>query len=224
MAGLYTRRENGEPEVKMKLDNKRKSTIINRNSFQSALKNEKGIALVMVLILSGIALAIIAGLIYMITAGTQISGIQKMYRTSLEAGMGGKDAMYELIRTRGDMNIPICFEEWTPTCETDKLTKSTADWNAACDKTFNIIPGTTTTYDMRCSLGIGIQYTAYAKIVDTVKGNSGADEGLIKTGVVISNPGEVQVMSIPYMYTVEIEAERTNNPAERAKLSVLYQY
>lgn len=189
-----------------------------------ALRNEKGIALIMVLILSGISLAIIAGLIYMITAGTQISGLQKMYRTSLEAGMGGKDAMYEIIRTRGDLNITICTEVWSATCETDKLTKSTADWNAACNSSFNIIPGTTSTYDMTCTLGVDIQFTAYTKIVDTVKGNSGADMGLIKTGVVISNPGEVQVMSIPYMYTVEIEAERTNNPAERAKLSVLYQY
>ena len=53
--------------------------------------NEKGIALVMVLILSAIALAIMAALVYMLISGTQISGMQKRYRTALEAGVGGAD-------------------------------------------------------------------------------------------------------------------------------------
>ncbi len=66
------------------------------------IKNEKGIALAMVLILAAIALAIMAALIYMITTGTQISGMQKRYKTALEAGMGGADMTYQFIAARGD--------------------------------------------------------------------------------------------------------------------------
>ena len=71
-----------------------------RNDISGVLSNEKGIALVMILILSAIALAIMAGLIYMITAGTQISGMQKRYKTALEAGKGGTDITYQLIAAR----------------------------------------------------------------------------------------------------------------------------
>ncbi len=73
-------------------------------------------------------------------------------------------------------------------------------------------------------LGNNPTYTVYAKIVDTVEGNSGIDEGLVKTGVVISNSGEVAVVSVPYLYTIEIVAENAANSMERSRLSVLYQY
>ena len=56
----------------------------------------------MILILAAIALAIMAGLIYMITASTQISGMQKRYNTALEAGVGGADIAYQFIALRGD--------------------------------------------------------------------------------------------------------------------------
>lgn len=193
-----------------------------RNNILGVFSNEKGIALVMVLILSAIALAIMSGLVYMVISGTQISGIQKRYKTALEAGIGGRDAMFEVIRTRGNTDIPtsICIETWSATCENDKLNKATSSWNAGCNSDL-----TMTTYDMTCTLGTSPnQYIAYSKIVDTVEGNSGGDEGLIKTGVVVSNPGEVAVKSIPYLYTIEIDAQNFSNPAERAKLSVLYQY
>lgn len=197
------------------------------------LKNEKGIALVMVLILSVIALAIMAGLIYMVTSGTQISGVQKRYKTALEAGLGGTDIMYQIISARIDnpttlennfnflSNIDVTAIQL---CINHKLLRPTKDWNAACNRSLTINPLDPNTYDMLFDLGAGPTYRVYAKISDTVEGNSGGDEGLVKTGVVLSNTGEVQVMSIPYLYTIEIDAENAANPAERAKLSVLYQY
>jgi hypothetical protein len=42
--------------------------------------------------------------------------------------------------------------------------------------------------------------------------------------VVDSNSGEIRVMSYPYLYTIEVDAENTANPSERAKFSILYQY
>jgi len=196
------------------------------------LRNEKGIALVMVLILSVIALAIMAGLIYMVTSGTQISGVQKRYKTALEAGIGGKDIEYQIISLRMDnpatlenefnfINLDVTASQ---TCLNHKLLRPTKDWNAACNRSLTINPLDPNTYDMLFDLGAGPTYRVYAKISDTVEGNSGGDEGLVKTGVVLSNTGEVQVMSIPYLYTIEIDSQNAANRAERAKLSVLYQY
>jgi hypothetical protein len=49
----------------------------------SFLRSEKGIVLVVVLVLSAVALALMTAMIYMITIGTQISGLQKRYKTAL---------------------------------------------------------------------------------------------------------------------------------------------
>lgn len=200
------------------------SSIVHR---ASCIMNERGIALMMVLVLSVITLAIMAGMVYMITSGTQVSGIQKRYNTALEAGKGGTDVIYQLIGARGDPGIPLENFEVPASnvggydCLTDKLNSKTDDWNAVCDNTLTINTNNQSTYDVRFDLG---NYRVYSKISDTVEGNSGADEGLLKTGVVLTNPGEIQVQNIPYYYTIEVDAQHTTNPAERAKLSVLYQY
>jgi hypothetical protein len=201
----------------------------------SILSNNKGIALVMVLIISLISLVIMSGLIYMVTSGTQVSGLEKRYRTALEAGKGCIDIAYQVFSTRGanpftvieagsiDFNITA-----SPACLSDKLNRSTVDWNAACDTSLNIITAPVAdpaTYDMTFQVaGTSLDYSVYAKIVDTVEGNSSGDEGLNKTGVVISNSGEVSVMHIPYLYTVECASENTNNRTERTRISALCQY
>ena len=194
--------------------------------------NEKGIALVMVLILSAIALAIMAALVYMLTSGTQISGMQKRYRTALEAGVGGADVTFQLIAARGDPGIPLNNFIITASsvggynCLTDKLNNSTSAWNGVCSTSVVIDPTDPATYDMSFELGTpGFPtYKIHAKIVDTVEGNSGGDFGLTKTAVVATGQGEITPMSIPYLYTVEIDSQNVANPTERAKYSVLYQY
>ncbi len=200
---------------------------------RSAVSNESGIALVMVLILSAIALAIMAALIYMLTASTQVSGIQKRYKTALEAGKGGADVTFRLIGARGDPNIPglTNFKIWASDvgaghrdCLTAKLNTPTSAWPSECSSTISINPNDTSTYDMRFELGTTTPYRVYSKIVDTGSGNSGTDLGLLKSGVVGSNTGEITVMSIPYLYTIEIDAENKDNPQERAKYSILYEY
>jgi hypothetical protein len=48
-------------------------------------------------------LALMTTLIYMITTGTRISGLQKRYKTALEAGLGGADIFYQVIALRGQI-------------------------------------------------------------------------------------------------------------------------
>jgi hypothetical protein len=215
----------------------------------SIVRNEKGLALVMILILSAIALAIMAGLIYMITSSSQISGMQKRYKTALEAGVGGADVTYQFISLRGDSTDTLSLQNVLSTIypaittsnsctgtdisgisfsgfEAKLMTPSTS-WSSACDKdNMSITPGTTTSYDMRFDLGTSPYptYRVYAKIVSTVQGNSAADRGLGGRPVVAAGSGEVTVMSMPYLYTVEMDTQNLANPSERAKLSILYQY
>jgi len=101
-----------------------------------------------------------------------------------------------------------------------KLAGPIGTWGGL-DNSSTINPAVATSYDMTIDLGA---YRVYTKIVDTVDGNSGADEGLIKTAVVNAGSGEVTVVSVPYLYTIEVLSQSTTNATERSKLSILYQY
>ncbi len=211
------------------------------------LDSERGAALVLVIVLTAVALAIMTTLLYMITSGTRISGLQKRYKTALEAGKGGVDIFYQVIALRGESSGQASFLSTintfglnssvtsTAACSGTsggttyygiqaKLMTSTNTWSGCNIGDLRIDPSDPNSYDMKVDLGTGPKYTVYAKIVATSDGNSGGDEGLLSKGVVAANSGEVAVMSIPYLYAMEAVAENSANPDERAKLSILYQY
>lgn len=189
------------------------------------LRNEKGFALAFVLILAVIALGMTLAMLFMAGRGSFVSGQQKSYRTAVEASRGGMEAMFQLISSRGNASPAYTYDTLSAGLGT-KLAGPTLPsglwpgWGGL-DNSMSIDPSSSATYDMSIDLGA---YRVYTKIVDTVDGNSGADEGLLKTAVVNSGSGEVTVVSVPYLYTIEVLSQRRSNPTERSKLSVLYQY
>jgi hypothetical protein len=213
------------------------------------LRNEKGVVLIVVIILSAVSLVIMTALIYMITSGTQLSGLKKRYATALEAGGGGGDVFYQLIATRAEtadqaslianlntfgLNVtsttpPECtgsdlISGATYTGLAAKLFTSSTTWTN-CDSSLTIDPATASTYDMKMELGATTKYNVYAKIVATTDGNSGGGNlSLLNQGAVSSNSGVVEAMPLPYLYAIELVSENSAQSDERAKLSVLYQY
>ncbi len=183
------------------------------------LRNEKGFALGFVLILAAIALTMTLAMLLMVGRSSFISGQQLRFRSAVEASRGGMEAMLQLIANRGILNTPYTNQVLNAGVGT-KMSSVTGTW-IGLDSAITIDPETVSTYDMRIDLGA---YRVYTKIVDTVDGNSGADEGLLKSAVVNSGSGEVTVVSVPYLYTIEVLSQSQVNPTERSKLSVLYQY
>ncbi len=216
--------------------------------------SQEGIALIMVIVLSAIALAVMAALLYMVMSRTEMAGLQKRYRTSLEAGMGGASLAYKFLDLRGDTGDDQSFTNTladsgidyvtgskfitTPSgCSTDpacsslgsytglatKLNLPTSCWKN-CDYNQSITTGTSSTYDIAFSLpGTTTRYNVYAKVVDTVLGNSAAGEDLSVQGV--TEQRSARRLPVPFLYAIEVESEAANDPsAERAKLSILYQY
>lgn len=183
------------------------------------LRNENGFALAFVLILAAIALVMTLAMLFMVSRGSYVSGQQKRFRTAVEAARGGIEATIQMISNRGNLTVPynnLALDNGVGT----KLGNATGSWGGL-DSSITIDPGVPSTYDMRIDLGT---YRVYSKIVDTVEGNSGADEGLVKAAVVNTGSGEVTVMSIPYLYTIEVLSQSQTNATERSKFSVLYQY
>jgi hypothetical protein len=175
--------------------------------------------MVFVLILAAISLAMTLAMLIMVSRGSYVSGQQKRFRTAVEAGRGGMEAMFQLISSRGNPDNTL-YSMPNPLAVQTKLAGPIAGWGGL-DTSSAIDPTVNTSYDMQTSLGA---YTVYTKIVDTVDGNSGADEGLIKTAVVNAGSGEVTVVSVPYLYTIEVLSQSTTGATDRSKLSILYQY
>jgi len=188
------------------------------------LNNEKGFALAFVLILSVIGLMMTLAMMIMVSRGGYVSGQQKRFRTAVEAGMGGVHSMFYFLDIRGSTTaIPLAnmFVNNNASFAT-KINRPTAVWSGSyTDNTLTINPGTPNTYDLTLDVGV---YRVYMKIADTVEGNSAADEGLMKSGVVNAGAGEVTVMSVPYLYTIEVLSQNRVNANERSRISVLYQY
>lgn len=120
------------------------------------LKNEKGIALVLVLVLSLVSLAMVATLIYIVTQGTRASGAFKRYDSAREAGHGGAEISEAYIANMGTLAItsiigfpngcncadPLVFTDnidlnlapAAESCRCNKLCNPTSDWGSLCDE------------------------------------------------------------------------------------------
>lgn len=212
--------------------------MVNKMPVKKPANNAKGSTLLVVLVLSAVALVVTAGLIYMLTESTKMSGSMKRFKTASEAGRAGAEVMYQLINARADPGIPltnfsICDSNRLFNQTTGKIFVATANWPVATDRSITIDPDNTNTYDMRFDLGDSPAYRVFVKITDTVKGNTASAAGsagaggtpLHKHGVV-ANAGsnEIVATSYPFIYTIEIVSQNTTNPQERAKLSIVYQY
>ncbi len=193
-------------------------------------KDNKGSTLLVVLVLSAVALVIAAGLLYMVMQGTKVSSSSKWYKTAYEASKAGADVMYEIINARGNPGIPLTNFSLssTLTSTAGKLFTSTANWPSSYDSSVSINPSNANSYDASFDLG---NYRAYAKITDTVQGNSapgGGSASRFHTGGTSTaragGTGDIMVPSYPYLYAIEILATNPTNPLERAKMSILYQY
>lgn len=226
------------------------------------VSNERGVALAMVLILSAVSLAIMAALVYMLTASVQVTGIQQRYRTALDAAKGGTFVAYRFIDLRGDSAFNGEYESilqnlaMNPEITVDpeacrgvsiytglpykglqaKLMTPQTSWTDGCfsdppapllDKAYYpyvlIDPANPKSYDISFEIGTYPVYKVFAKIADTVEGNTTGGLGLWMGGAV-PPPGEVPVEQRPYIYTVEVHSERKDNPMERVDFSILYEY
>lgn len=212
------------------------------------LNNERGVALVTALMLTLIALTITISLLYMVMAGTKMSGAQKRYKTSREASYAAatelypKDILPSIIT--GFMNhttataatqaingqypgIGLSIPSAVSQCLKQKVTTDQANWSA-CSAASKSAADTKNSPDLTFYLrGESTKpgFTIYTKIIDTVPGMSDTsgvslDSGM---GVVASNVNPT-VFHQPSLYTFEVQGEREDNPTEKAIMEVLYAY
>jgi hypothetical protein len=201
------------------------------------LLNNKGIALITVLMLTLITLVIILGILTLITNNTKLSGARKTYRNVTEAAYGGADLVMQDIIPRAFTNFTnfstviksdysaIEMQLGSSACLRQKLKNDANDW-AACSG-MNNNPKTQPDMTFKLNGASGQSFTVYSKIIDTTPGvpypSAPSGGQLIGGGVAESSSGTTTNLS-HYVYRIEVAGEQTVNPSEMSNISVLYEY
>lgn len=206
---------------KMKTERLKVAGKISRPS--TILRNEKGVALVMALVLGLAGMLIISALIYMAGTGTWISGSKKRYQVALDASHGGLNFFAkEVIQrgvggtnlstmgTYGGIFAPVSTDASFAAKLTTSGTYPATPVDAILTLTFTVP-----------SPNIAINNV----ILNTNRGNSGTSQNiLVGGGVVNSNSGTVTPQHIPYMFQTDVQGQSVLGTQERARLSGIYAY
>jgi hypothetical protein len=198
------------------------------------IHNEKGVALVISLLMVFVSLAIIVGVLMMLNQGQKVSSLTRQYATAREAAYGGAEfTALEIIRKEIDDagGTAAASAAWAKSgtygglvshsvaenCFYAKLTTSTALWPAACGDT------STTNLDVTSDFSVTLSgtqskapFTVFVKIVDTRRGNTSLSSVVLERDPT-NSINERQ--HLPYIYRIEYLTQRTTNPDERAVLS-----
>jgi len=202
------------------------------------IRNEDGIALVTSLMFTLITLGIVMALLLMITRGINVSGMNKRYKTALEASYGGteiftKDIFPFILRNYSSATLITNVQNTfggtsvtnvlaTQNCLQSKLTQATANWPAGCSNSPS--PKQSPDISFRMTAASGNPFIVYSKIVDTVKGNTDIGGLQLEGAGVAESSSVLTPQSFPYIYRLEVQGERQNNPTAQANIEVLYAY
>jgi hypothetical protein len=199
---------------------------------------EKGAALVVVLAIVVMSTALFAMVLHYLQKGTETSVLEKKYETAKDASLGALNVFSKeiipialsramtspsssLTNTLGQFSSTTSTSinaVTTDSCFSQKLTQVTSTWSTGCSSTTD--PKTSPDIVVTLESNSAQPFRVFAKIVDTVQGNSNTSPvSPIENGDDAASPP-----SRPYMYSMEVQGERQNNPSERASFEVLYAY
>jgi hypothetical protein len=205
------------------------------------LRNQDGIALVISLMFTLICLGMIMTLMYFVMAANRSSGAHARYVSTVEASYGAVDFMAKTIIPRvfannssvgkgslmGDFGSSSGYAlDLTQGHLIEKINNPTASWGGLARKTFDPKVSPDAVFTLPGMNG-NQDYKVYSKITDTVPGvgmidSSGVD--FLDGGLGVAGTGSsTQTQRTPYLYTVEVLAERAKTK-EKANLTVLYAY
>jgi hypothetical protein len=201
------------------------------------IKNNEGIALVTSLMLTLISLTMVMALLYIVTQGITQSAQLKKYKTALDASYGGTEIVVKdifpaimqnyssssLVSTvqsaYGSLNLEV---KTTQDCLQKKLTLPTAQWPTSCSNASN--PKNLPDLSFKLQASAGSPFIVYSKIVDTVYGNTDTSGLQLEGAGVAESSSLLTPQHFPYIYRMEVQGERENNPTAQANIEVLYAY
>jgi hypothetical protein len=171
----------------------------------------------------------------MITRSIQISGANKRYRTVLQSAYGASEVVTKDILVKAFSGYSTAtslqseysgkLESFSASdCVGQKFNLDTGKWSEDC-KPATFSPADQPDLSFKLQATTSTPFQVHAKIVDTFVGNTDTSyNSNLREALNVTESITESGKTIPSTYRVEIEAERANNPEEKAKLSVLYAY
>lgn len=208
-----------------------------------SIKDKKAVAMVLVLMIILISSLLVGAILYFMSRGTEVSILEKNYKTAKEASYGAVEFfLKDLIPTSisiatttpgssitsalSALNLSTntsIIKVATDACFSSKLLSGTSSWDATCLSDSDIKNSADLKFTLKATAGT--PFDVYVKIVDTVAGNTNTGGVMLEgTGVAESASGVITPQHFPYMYSIEVQGEKQQNPQERAQLEVLYAY
>lgn len=199
--------------------------------------DKRGIALVTSLMITLLSLVIVMSLLLMITQSIQTSGQFKKYKTALDASYGGTEIIVKDIlpvvmqnysdslfisKIQANFNTISLEIKTTQDCFKKKLVSSSKDWPSDCSNTAE--PRKTPDMIFKLAATSGSNFVVYSKIVETVQGNSDQSGLQLEGSGVAETSSLLKPKHFPYIYRMEVQGERENNPTAQANIEVLYAY
>ncbi|HPP07216.1 MAG TPA: hypothetical protein PLW88_07575, partial [Syntrophorhabdaceae bacterium] len=186
---------------------------------------------------------LVAAILYFLGRRTEVSILEKNYKTAKEASYGAiefflKDLIPTSISiatatpanslglTLAALNLSTntaVTKMANDACFSSKLLSNTSSWDSTCVTDADIKNSADLKFTLKAASGA--PYDVYVKIIDTVAGNTNTGGVMLEgTGVTESASGVITPQHFPYMYSIEVQGEKQDNPQERAQLEVLYAY
>ncbi len=202
------------------------------------IRNEKGIALIIALIVAVVILILGGMSLYLSTQSTRISGMYKQYRSSEEAAEGAFDLTKNIITkikksnsSGNSIQKPPELKDIKQKCLEYKLSTLTKNWTNTelssnqCPNSLDKVESPNVDdvidyYDMKYVLG---NYIVYIKIVNSLIGYSSTNP--IKAKSISGTEGlkgNLPSSPSPYLYRVEIISQSKTNNNDKVHISVLY--
>jgi hypothetical protein len=192
------------------------------------VRNQKGIALVVTLMLLVLGFAVVAALFRLSTQETKLARLEQGYTTELDAAKAGTDLFIQMVEfSQGGSspvgNPPLGTNSLNGACLTFKMSNPTSLWTAPpagcptqaqATSPFPTDSTNTANYYSDTTLPLG-NYTVYAKLIDTFQ--------TTQTGTPCTPPNYCPCTKGCYYYTVLTRAQ-TLGSNEHADIQFMYRY
>ncbi len=201
------------------------------------IKNQKGIALIVALILSLVSLVLIGMALYISTQGTKLSGRLKSYATALSAANGAYEIATTILpsikqQSSFDLSNIDSLKSNNEKCLNIKLNNLTQNWTSTSGWSYNHCPSLNNAtssniddirnyYDLQYKLG---DYDVYIKVTSSSLGNTQQpSKNNLNVGSVVSNgQSGKSPPTMPHLYRIEILSEK--NSSDEVHITALYAY
>lgn len=222
--------------IEMEIKKACTSRLFGSSWMLATLRNERGMALVMALVLGVVGMLMLASVLYMVKTGTDTGSSQRYSEQASTSAHGVMTLVTREIIQNALAGAPLSGMGATYNQANMTLALGAGSTNATFTSKLTTsgwigngigYPGTDPDAIITLTFpGVSPDIVVNATLRATSRGNSGTSTNVLVGGGVVSSGGGSVITPehVPYMYHVDIQAQSATSSGENARLSGIYAY